>query len=214
MEIPQQLRAHRERLGLSQEEVARAIFVSRQTMSNWETGKTYPDIQSLLLLSNLYGTSIDELVKGDVRTMEGSIERESRKLRRLGWAMGVCLVGMLVSASLAIILRDVGVESPLGMSRLSLAALIVAGALAAGALAAAFWAEAVKRRNDLVTYREIVAFERGLPVEEVRRQDALGRRHPALSVVLKAAAAASAALVLLIVLQVVAKTIRDLVLLG
>lgn len=70
MELPQQLKANRERLGLTQEDVAQRIFVSRQTMSSWETGKTYPDVQSLLLLSNLFGVSIDSLVKGDVETMK------------------------------------------------------------------------------------------------------------------------------------------------
>ena len=38
---------------MSQEQLAEAIFVSRQTISNWETDRTYPDVQSLLLLSNL-----------------------------------------------------------------------------------------------------------------------------------------------------------------
>ena len=61
-------------LGLSQEDVAERIFVSRQTISNWETDRTYPDVQSLLLMSDLFGTSIDELVKGDVATMEKAIE--------------------------------------------------------------------------------------------------------------------------------------------
>ena len=76
MEIKEQLKEHRARLGLSQEELADRIFVSRQTISNWETDRTYPDVQSLLLMSDLFGTSIDELVKGDVATMEKTIENE------------------------------------------------------------------------------------------------------------------------------------------
>lgn len=73
MEIKEQLKEHRARLGLSQEELADRIFVSRQTISNWETDRTYPDVQSLLLMSDLFGTSIDELVKGDVAPMEKTI---------------------------------------------------------------------------------------------------------------------------------------------
>ena len=73
MKLPEHLKANRERLGLSQEDVAHAIFVSRQTMSSWENGKTYPDVQSLLLLSQLFGVSIDELVKGDVVSMKNMI---------------------------------------------------------------------------------------------------------------------------------------------
>lgn len=73
MELKESLKEHRGRLGLSQEELAERIFVSRQTISNWETDRTYPDVQSLLLLSELFETSIDELVKGDVATDRKSV---------------------------------------------------------------------------------------------------------------------------------------------
>ena len=63
MELSRQLKTRREEQGLSQDEVAKAIFVSRQTISNWETGRTYPDVQSLLLLSVAFDISIDELIK-------------------------------------------------------------------------------------------------------------------------------------------------------
>ena len=65
MEVKEQIRAYRSSLGLSQEELAEAVYVTRQTISNWETGKSYPDIQSLLRLSALYGVSLDQLIKGD-----------------------------------------------------------------------------------------------------------------------------------------------------
>ena len=58
MEVGNRIREERERLGVSQEELARRVFVSRQTVSNWETGKTYPDVQSLLLLSGLFEVSV------------------------------------------------------------------------------------------------------------------------------------------------------------
>ena len=61
MELAKHIKAHRGRLGMSQEELAEKIFVSRQTISNWETDRTYPDVQSLLLLSNLFDVSIDSL---------------------------------------------------------------------------------------------------------------------------------------------------------
>ena len=70
MNLQHQIRAHRNRLNISQEELAERIFVSRQTISNWETGKNYPDIHSLLLLSNVFVISLDELVKGDLQIMQ------------------------------------------------------------------------------------------------------------------------------------------------
>lgn len=79
-EVARQLRAKREERGLSQDEVSKAIFVSRQTISNWENDKTYPDVQSLLLLSQLFEVSIDELVRGDVVAMQQAIAEDSRIL--------------------------------------------------------------------------------------------------------------------------------------
>lgn len=54
----------------TQGELAKKILVSRQTISHWETGKTYPDIQSLLLLCDLYNISLDQLIHDDVRVFK------------------------------------------------------------------------------------------------------------------------------------------------
>jgi transcriptional regulator with XRE-family HTH domain len=62
--------------GLTQEQVAEKIMVSRQTISNWENGKSLPDIVSIMNLSNLYQISIDELLKGDKR-MKEKIEKDA-----------------------------------------------------------------------------------------------------------------------------------------
>lgn len=70
MEISEQIKNHRMQLQLSQEELAKRIYVSRQTISNWENEKSYPDIHSLLLLSNLFGVPVDELIKGDLKKMK------------------------------------------------------------------------------------------------------------------------------------------------
>ena len=61
MEISTQIKQRRTAAGLSQEELAEQLFVTRQTLSNWETGKTYPDINSLLRLSAVFHVSLDEL---------------------------------------------------------------------------------------------------------------------------------------------------------
>ena len=65
MEIGQKLKDKRTALGLSQEQLAEKMGVTRQTIANWEKGKTYPDIASVLKLSDLYGVSLDELLKED-----------------------------------------------------------------------------------------------------------------------------------------------------
>lgn len=50
---------------LTQQAVAKRVNVSRQTISSWETGKSYPDIDSLVVLSDFYGVSLDILIKED-----------------------------------------------------------------------------------------------------------------------------------------------------
>lgn len=70
MELNTKLKEARSHAGLTQEEVAEAIQVSRQTISNWETGKFYPDILSVIKLSDLYAISPDELLKGDKKMIE------------------------------------------------------------------------------------------------------------------------------------------------
>ena len=70
MELNTKLKEARSHAGLTKEEVAEAIQVSRQTISNWETGKFYPDILSVIKLSDLYAISLDELLKGDKKMIE------------------------------------------------------------------------------------------------------------------------------------------------
>lgn len=69
MKIGKQLKEARTALGLTQEKVADEIQVTRQTISNWETEKSYPDIISVIKLSDLYHVSLDVLLKGDKEMM-------------------------------------------------------------------------------------------------------------------------------------------------
>lgn len=54
MNVGNQIRNYRKGRQFSQEDLAEKVFVSRQTISNWETEKSYPDLQSLLLLATLF----------------------------------------------------------------------------------------------------------------------------------------------------------------
>ena len=70
MEIGKKLKNSRIEAGLTQEKAAEKIDVSRQTISNWENEKSYPDIISVIALSDLYSVSLDELLKGDQKMAE------------------------------------------------------------------------------------------------------------------------------------------------
>jgi len=65
MGISEKLKQARLATGLSQEDIAEKVGVSRQTVSNWETGKSYPDIASVIALSDAYSVPLDSLMKGD-----------------------------------------------------------------------------------------------------------------------------------------------------
>ncbi len=65
MDIGSKIRNARIKADLTQEQVAEALGVSRQTVSNWENEKTYPDIISVVKMSDLYHISLDHLLKED-----------------------------------------------------------------------------------------------------------------------------------------------------
>ena len=58
MELGKRIKTFREKINMSQEELADKVYTSRQTISNWENDKTYPDINSLKLLSNIFDVSL------------------------------------------------------------------------------------------------------------------------------------------------------------
>lgn len=70
MKIGDKLKKARMDKNLTQEEVADKLYVSRQSISNWENNKTYPDIGNVLALSDLYEVSLDELLKGSDNFMK------------------------------------------------------------------------------------------------------------------------------------------------
>ena len=85
MELGNQIKKYRSELQISQEQLADRIYVSRQTISNWENEKSYPDVNSLVLLSEVFQTSIDKLIKGDIEIMKEKInEQEIKKLNYYG----------------------------------------------------------------------------------------------------------------------------------
>ena len=85
MQIGDKLKQKRHSSGYSQEALAEKIGVSRQTVSNWENNRSYPDIGSVLALSDLYGISLDELLKEDTN-MRKHVE-ETAKLPVRWWCI-------------------------------------------------------------------------------------------------------------------------------
>ena len=76
MNIGTRIKKFRENQNISQDELALKVFVSRQTVSNWETNKSYPDIKSLTMLSNIFNVSLDNFIRGDLEEMRKIIDKE------------------------------------------------------------------------------------------------------------------------------------------
>ena len=94
MEIGKKLKDARMRSGFTQESVAEKVNVSRQTISNWENEKSYPDIISVIELSNLYFISLDELLKGDEKMME-HLEESTNVVKSTRKLIGVILLNII-----------------------------------------------------------------------------------------------------------------------
>lgn len=113
MKFNERLMALRKKQGLSQEELGFELGVSRQTVSKWELGQSYPDFQRLVLLSDYYGLSLDELVRDldvqDVREKNMSAEQLSSIYNDVGFAKKcikwwIIIVGVAVGIVLLLIL--------------------------------------------------------------------------------------------------------------
>ena len=89
MDLGNNLFHARKRRGLSQEDVAQRLGVSRQTVSKWETSETVPDIRQSKKMAVLYNISLDELIDFDldIREIQETIERTSRETEaKIDWS--------------------------------------------------------------------------------------------------------------------------------
>lgn len=77
MNVGTKIKEARTALGITQEQAAEELLVSRQTISSWENGKSLPDIVSVIKMSELYQLSLDELLKGDKELMK-KIEKDTK----------------------------------------------------------------------------------------------------------------------------------------
>lgn len=91
MDLGNRIKDEREKLNLSQDELAQRMNISRQAISKWETGKSYPDIEKILKLSELFNLSLDELVRGDKNFQENLIKEGKRNMSGLA-ILGIVLV--------------------------------------------------------------------------------------------------------------------------
>lgn len=164
MELGKQIKMHRQEAELSQEELANRVYVSRQTISNWENDKSYPDVNSLVLLSEIFQISLDNLIKGDIGVMKEVIQKEEiEKMNRYGRIYTIMLIATVVSVV------------PLFMW-LGVWAFIPWGIIWAVSMYFALKIEKIKKDNDVQSYKEIVTFSEGKLLDDIQKQREIGKR--------------------------------------
>lgn len=182
MELGTQIRKYRNEKTLSQEALAEKVYVSRQTVSNWENDKSYPDVNSLVLLSEVFEISLDQLIKGDVEMMKEQIDQtDQKKVERLS--------NIFTILFLAVLITPVPLVHFLSYAGLAIWIVI----LGAGSYAAML-VEREKKKFDMQTYREIIAFTEGKSLSEIEKARE-ERKRPYQKVLLAVASGAAGVIV-------------------
>ena len=164
MELGKQIRKYRNERTLSQEALADKVYVSRQTVSNWENDKSYPDVNSLVLLSEVFEISLDQLIKGDVEMMKEQINQTDQK--RFGRLSNIFAILFL-----AVLITPIPLEHFLSYAGIAIWVVIFGAALYTAALV-----EREKKKFDVQTYREILAFTEGKSLSEIEKAREEGKR--------------------------------------
>src|SRR5699024_1234711 len=160
MNLSKQIRYFRMRDSMSQEELAEKIYVSRQSISNWENERSYPDIHNLLMMSVLFNVSLDDLVKGDVKMMK----KELQKSTFLKWGYMMTTLMIIVPISVAPSLYMLGYYG-----------LVIPLVFFILLMFAAVKVEKMKKEHNLRTYRQVVDYVEGKPIDKAKisRKDKL-----------------------------------------
>ena len=140
MSLSEKILSLRTQLGLSQEELAEQLEVSRQSVSKWETGQSVPDLDKLIKLSDLFGVTLDELARDTPEQGEGTSAQDPE--RTLFWRRN------LLSPWLEDLQHQIFVFIVLILATVLAVALKVPGALWLPVLA--FEVVLVKKRQPLV----------------------------------------------------------------
>ena len=165
MELGKRLKEYRNQLGMTQDDLAEKLYVTRQTISSWENDKSYPDIHSLLMLGEVFNVSLDALVKGDIEIMKEIIDEEKiRHFKTNSWIYAVLLLACAV--------LFVPLERWLGVP-----GIIIWGLLFAAALFFSIKLEKVKKEENIHTYKEIAAFYNGEKLDSIKKAREEGKRN-------------------------------------
>lgn len=95
MNFGQQIKDLRKKEGLTQEQFALKLNVTRQAVSNWENDKNLPDLELLILMSSVFSISLDQLILGgtDMNNMTEKLVKDGREGRRTQMHLSITIIG-------------------------------------------------------------------------------------------------------------------------
>lgn len=99
MDIGKRLKQKRQEANLTQKELADLLFVSRQTISSWEVGRTYPDLETLVKISELFATPLDDLLKEDSQVIKDIAEKVKKSERRKFTSIILAVLLLIVTST-------------------------------------------------------------------------------------------------------------------
>ena len=164
MELGKHIRKYRTEANISQEELADRVFVSRQTISNWENNKSYPDIKSLVLMSEIFHVSLDQLIKGDLEKMKQEIDaQEYTKFQKDS--------NIFAGLFIALLILPIPLAELFGWFGIAVYAMVFTIAMVY-----AIRVEKYKKKYNIQTYKEIVAFTEGKTLDQLEKAKEEGKR--------------------------------------
>lgn len=121
MNLGNRIKTEREKLTMSQDDLAQKMAISRQAISKWETGSSYPDIEKILKLSEIFHLSLDELVKGDRSFQENLIKEGKRNMA------GLTILGYVLIALGVVTCIWGGGQYPVNLRETSFMSFLIGG---------------------------------------------------------------------------------------
>lgn len=114
---------YRKELKITQEELADRLFVSRQTVSRWETDSTFPDVEMLVRLCDLFGCDMDTLVRGDAKSQmkddapdrEATLDRYDKHMSRFALFISLGVAFVLFGVAMLMLILALGGGEVLGV---------------------------------------------------------------------------------------------------
>ena len=110
MILGQRIKEEREKRQWTQDYLAETLNVSRQAISKWEVGSTYPDIDRLVQISNILDITLDSLIKGDDSLKKSIVITKNAKaqtnvwefMRSTGWMMVIAIIYLVTKMIIAV----------------------------------------------------------------------------------------------------------------